>query len=230
MSRICIIPARGGSKRIPGKNIKLFCGKPIIAYSIEAALKSNEFDEVMVSTDDQKIADIALAYGAKVPFLRSEKTADDFATIADVILEVIAKYEEQKRSFSHVACLFATAPFISDEKIKSAIYKLENDDFSSVFFVQEFTYTIWRSLKMNSKGVLSMNWPENLNKRSQDLPKAYHDAGLFYIAKSLDFLSEKTFFTTKSSGITISDLEARDIDTEDDWIFAETLFKIKNAC
>lgn len=226
MKRLCVIPARGGSKRIPRKNIKPFLGQPIISYSINAAIESKLFDEVMVSTDDEEIANYSKSLGAKVPFLRSEQNSNDFATIADVIKEVIEYYGKNGEEFNQVACLFATAPFISSQKITEAINQLTNSTSNSVFFIQEFSYPILRSLKQNESNFLEMNWPENLNKRSQDLPKAFHDAGMFYVAETKAFLAENTFFTARATGILVSDIEARDIDNDADWRIAEVLFKL----
>ncbi len=227
MQNLAIIPARGGSKRIPKKNIKEFLGKPIIAYSIEAALKSNLFDEVMVSTDDQEIAEIAIKYGAKVPFIRSIENSDDNATIADVINAVIIFYENQNLYPSIVCCLFATAPFITETIIKEGYNKIFNQGYSSAFTIQKFDYPIFRALKKTKKGNLEMIWKEHLNTRSQDLPDAYHDAGQCYFAKVEPFRNEGTFFTKNSIGIEIANSKAVDIDTEEDWKFAEQLYKIQ---
>jgi N-acylneuraminate cytidylyltransferase len=225
-SKLCIIPARGGSKRIPRKNIKNFLGKPIIAYSIEAAQKSNLFNEIMVSTDDREIAEIAEQYGAKVPFMRSKENADDNATIFDVVHEVLDYYKKLDFSPPIVGCVFATAPFMNEKIIIQGLNKIEKEGFDSAFTVQKFNYPIFRALKKKENGNLEMFWDEYLNTRSQDLPDAYHDAGQFYIAKTSALLIEKSFFTLNSVGIELSNNEAIDIDTEEDWKFAETLFKI----
>ena len=225
MNNLAIIPARGGSKRIPRKNIKDFLGKPIIAYSIEAALKSNLFDEVMVSTDDQEIAQVALKYGAKVPFLRSSENANDNATIYDAIKEVMAYYSKQGCTSNIISCIFATAPFINEKILKQGFNKVIKQGFDSAFTIQKFNYPIFRALQKNENGNLEMFWNEYLNTRSQDLPDAFHDAGQFYIAKTSALLSEKTFFTKNSVGIELSTEEALDIDTEEDWRFAEILYK-----
>jgi len=227
MKNLAIIPARGGSKRIPHKNIKKFLGKPIIAYSIEIAIESGLFDKVMVSTDDEEIANVALKYGAKVPFIRSLSNSDDNATIADVINEVLDFYESKHELPSIICCLFATAPFITKNMLIHGYNKIVKENFSSSFTIQKFDYPILRALKKNKNGYLEMIWKEHLNTRSQDLPPAYHDAGQFYFAKVNSFLEEGTFFTKKSTGIELSNVEAIDIDTEEDWKFAEQLFKIK---
>lgn len=225
MANLAIIPARGGSKRIPRKNIKSFLGKPILAYSIEAALKSNMFDEVMVSTDDKEIAKIAIEYGAKVPFLRSNNNANDFAVLADVIQEVLLSYTKKNQVFESVCCLLPTAPFVTSTKIKEAYKSLVNNNFDSVFPVLEFSFPIQRSLKIEDNKV-SMVWDEYLNSRSQDLDSRYHDSGQFYWLKVDAFLAEKKIFTSNSGAIVISELEAQDIDTETDWKLAEIKYKM----
>lgn len=224
MANICIIPARGGSKRIPRKNIRPFAGRPIISYSIKAALNSGIFEEVMVSTDDHEIAEIAKSFGASIPSLRSAKNSNDYATLGDVVEEVLTDYNKNNRSFEMVGCLLPTAPFVDESKIIEAHQKLIKEELDSVFFVQKFNYPIWRSLKLNDQGRLEMNWPEYLNTRSQDLPESFHDAGLFYLAKTDQLILQKTFFTKNAGGILIDDLDARDIDTEEDWVFAEKIF------
>lgn len=225
MVNLAIIPARGGSKRIPRKNIKIFSGKPIIAYSIEAALKSNLFDEIMVSTDDKEIAKIAIEYGAKVPFLRSNDNANDFAVLADVIEEVIANYKKINLSFNSICCILPTAPFVTSNKITEAFNKHTQGDFDTVFPVLEFSFPIQRSLQINDNKV-AMVWNEHLNSRSQDLEPRYHDSGQFYWLKTSSFYKDKKLFTDNSGAILISELEAQDIDTETDWKLAEIKYKL----
>ena len=226
---IAIIPARGGSKRIPHKNIKLFLGRPIIQYSIEAAIKSNLFDEVMVSTDDNEIADISKKFGAKVPFMRSETTANDYAGLADVIEEVILNYKEKENlEFKFICCILSTAPFIKPTILKQAFNMLINDNFDSVFPIVKFSYPIQRAFKVIN-GRVCMVWPENLIKRSQDLMTTYHDSGQFYWLKTNKFLEEKKLFSNNSGAIIFSEIESHDIDTEGDWKIAEMKYKlIKN--
>ncbi len=226
MKNLCIIPARGGSKRIPRKNIKAFLGKPIIAYSIEVALNSGLFDEVMVSTDDAEIAEVAKKYGATVPFLRSEKTADDFATIAEVISEVLDFYNVRGMKPEIICCLFATAPFLTTELISEGMHNVSEGKYDSAFTVQKFGYPIFRALKKNENGNLEMFWEQYLNTRSQDLPTAFHDAGQLYFAKAHALIAEGTFFTKNSTGIELSPKQAIDIDTPEDWEFAEKLYSI----
>lgn len=225
MSSIAIIPARGGSKRIPRKNIKPFMGNPIIAYSIKAALECNLFDEVMVSTDDDEIAQIAVNYGAKVPFFRSKETANDFATTADVLIEVLNTYKKEGKEFEYISCIYPTSPFVTPQKLKEAFDTLIQGNFYSVFPVLQYGYPIFRSLKMEQNKI-SMNWPEYVNYRSQDLPLAFHDSGQFYIAVTQKFLDEKTMFTSNSGAIIVPETEAQDIDNEIDWKLAEIKFKM----
>lgn len=226
MKNLCIIPARGGSKRIPRKNIKDFLGKPIIAYSIEAALESGVFDEVMVSTDDPEIVEVAKKYGASVPFLRSEQTANDYATTADVIFEVLEKYRSQGKVFDNVACLYATAPFVTDKKLQEAAEILASGECDSAFTCTTFSYPILRGLVLDSKGYIGMKWPEYKNSRSQDLPQFYHDAGQFYFATTESFQGSKGFWGKKTKPIIVSELEVQDLDTLTDWAMAEMKFKM----
>ena len=225
MSRIAIIPARGGSKRIPRKNIKEFCGKPILAYSIEAALKSQLFDEVMVSTDDAEIADIAKQYGASVPFLRSAETANDFAILKDVLNEVLSEYKELGKEFDEICCILPTAPLVETADIIKSHEILEREKCISVVPVVKYSYTIFRSLKIEN-GRLDMNWPENFPKRSQDLPDAYHDAGLFYWYSKKYFEERIAGFGENACPYILNEEKVQDIDTPDDWKIAEMKYKM----
>jgi pseudaminic acid cytidylyltransferase len=229
MSKLAIITARGGSKRIPRKNIKLFLGKPIIAYSIETALNSKLFDEVMVSTDDTEIAAIAEKYGAKVPFMRSIENADDFSSTTDVILEVLDNYKSQGENFDYACCIYPTAPFISVETLIKGFDILKSRDVVSVFPVQKFGYPIQRSLRINDRGFAEMNFPENLTKRSQDLEDTYHDAGQFYWFRVNEFCRDKKIFTSQTSVFELSDLEVQDIDTLQDWRIAEFKYQYSKS-
>ena len=222
---LCIIPARGGSKRIPRKNIKDFLGKPIIAYSIEAALESKLFDEVMVSTDDEEIAQVAKKYGAKVPFMRSKKSADDYATTVDVLMEVIECYNETGEGFDTICCIYPTAPFTTKDKLKEALKKLKQENLDVVFPIVPFSYPIQRALKVGNKKVSFLD-PDFENSRTQDLEKAYHDSGQFYFIKTATFLKNKSIFLANTGGIVISDLEAQDIDNESDWKIAEIKYAL----
>jgi N-acylneuraminate cytidylyltransferase len=221
MSNVCIIPARGGSKRIPRKNIRDFCGKPIIAYSIEAALMSNLFEIVMVSTDDMEIAEISKSYGGQVPFMRTAKNSNDFATTADVLLEVIDEFGKIGKVFESVCCCYATAPFITSERIKEGYKVLNDKNAGSVFPFVEYSFPIQRSLKADADHKLSMNWVEFMNTRSQDLEKAYHDAGQWYWMQTADLLKEKKIWMDNTYGLKLSPLEVQDIDNETDWKVAE---------
>lgn len=224
--KLAMIPARGGSKRIPGKNIRSFLGKPIIGYSIQAAIDSGLFDEVMVSTDDDEIKNIALSLGAKVPFLRSNENSDDHATTASVIKEVILQYEVVGRTFDYTCCIYPTAPFVSAEVLVRAYSKLTMEKLQAVFPVMRYSYPIQRALKLSKEGRVDMFYPEFLTSRSQDLEPSYHDAGQFYFFNTEDFLTKGKLFTPDSGGIVISELEGHDIDNEDDWKIAEMKYEL----
>ena len=222
---IAIITARGGSKRIPKKNIKEFCGKPIIAYSIRAALDSGIFDEVMVSTDSEEIAEIARAYGAKVPFMRSAKTSDDFATTADVLMEVLERYQEMDRTFDVMSCIYPTAPFVTPQKLQSAYDTLKKEQAVMAMPVVAFSYPPQRSYVLNGN-MLEMKWKENYNKRSQDLEKMYHDAGQFYMYQVEAFVRLKGQMTESIVPVIIDEMEVQDIDNESDWKLAELKYQM----
>jgi len=236
MPNIAIITARGGSKRIPKKNIRPFLGQPIIAYSIEAALESGIFDEVMVSTDSQEIADIAIKYGAKVPFLRSEKNSNDYATTPDVIREVLLEYKKVGKEYDYFCCLYPTAPFVKADRLIEAMRLLKQPGIDSVYSAALFSYPIQRALKIGSDGIIEMIWPENMKSRSQDLMPTYHDCGQFYCHNTKSFLSEKEVTALcgvgKAKAIIIPETEFQDIDNEEDWAMAEikyNLLKSKNG-
>lgn len=222
MKNLCIIPARGGSKRIPRKNVKPFLGKPMLAYSIEAAKQSGLFDEIMVSTDDAEIADVAKQYGAKVPFLRSSETASDFATTNDVIREVLQKYNEIGQEFDNFCCFYATAPLVQSKDVVAAYERLLNSSFTLVYPVVQFSYPIWRCLDLKEDGTMTRHWPEFEMSRSQDLPKEYHDTGTFYWHKTKEWLSGNILV----GGIEVDETSIQDIDTETDWKLAEMKYRI----
>ena len=224
MKNICIIPARGGSKRIPRKNIKPFMGRPIIAYSIEAALQSGLFEEVMVSTDDEEIAVIARQYGAKVPFMRSDKTSNDFATLADVVDEVLEYYKNEGKIFDCFCCILATAPFIKADDLIQANARLTKTDFDTIRPVVRFDYPIQRAFKISDEQEVSFFYPQYINSRSQDLEPAYHDAGLFYFGRCSKGLHDDN----KKGGIVISTERCQDIDDENDWRIAEFKYRLIN--
>lgn len=230
MRNLAIIPARGGSKRIPRKNIKDFLGKPIIQYSIEAAINSGLFDEIMVSTEDEEIAEIAIKCGAVVPFFRNAALADDYATIGNVVEEVLKCYRDQQGIvFDYVCCLFATAPLVRVTNISNALDLMLENKFTAVFPVLRFSYPIQRALEIDpGTQNVKLIWQEYLNTRSQDLKDAYHDCGQFYWADVGAFMEEKTFFTSHASILELSPLEAQDIDNEQDWTMAELKYKMLN--
>jgi pseudaminic acid cytidylyltransferase len=224
MSSLAIIPARGGSKRIPRKNIRSFLGRPIISYSIETALRSGLFSEVMVSTEDEEIATVARQWGAHIPFLRNPATADDHAIIADVLGEVIERYAASGRHFATACCLLPTAPLIEVNDLLVAREKLTGSSFDCVFPVCRFSYPIWRSLKQEGNRVL-MNWPEYYASRSQDLPPAYHDCGQFYWFLVDRFLKSRRLFTENAGAIELPAGRVQDIDSEEDWALCELKFQ-----
>jgi pseudaminic acid cytidylyltransferase len=227
MRNIAIIPARSGSKRLPKKNIRLFLGKPIIAYSIEVALNSGLFEEVMVSTDQPIISEIAKKYGAKVPFLRSENSSTDYANLSDVIFEVIHNYKKLDMEFDNFCCILATAPFLTSNRLLEGYELLKHGGFHSVFPILRYSYPIQRSLEIKN-GKIKMVNPENLNTRSQDLPERYHDSGQFYWMRINEFLKEGIFFTSNTGAIILKENEVQDIDTKEDWDNAVLKYKIIN--
>ena len=227
MSSIAIITARGGSKRIPKKNIKEFCGKPIIAYSIKAALESNLFDEVMVSTDDSKIAEIAKQYGANVPFMRSKKTSSDFATTAEVICEVILKYRETGKNYDKVCCIYPTAPFVTAVRLKDAMKKLTTQHAECIMTVVRFSFPPQRAYIIRD-GILAYQFPENEKKRSQDLEPLYHDCGQFYICSVEELLKYQSMVLPNAIPYIMPEEEVQDIDTESDWNIAEMKYRVLN--
>ena len=228
MSNLCIITARGGSKRIPNKNIKDFCGKPIIAYSIMAALESGIFSEVMVSTDSQAIAKVAKDFGASVPFMRSAKNSDDFASTADVLLEDLDEY--QKRGFcpQDFACIYPTAPFITAKKLQKAYEILKNQNADLVVSVCKFSFPPQRAYCVKD-GFLAYKEPQNAPKRSQDLEPLYHDGGQFYFYNTERFLSLNGCITEKIVPFELSELETQDIDNQSDWELAALKFKLMQS-
>lgn len=222
---IAIITARGGSKRIPHKNIKEFCGKPIIEYSIEAAKQAGIFDTVMVSTDDNKIAEIAKNAGAEVPFMRSEETSNDYATTADVLMEVLEKYKERGIRYENACCIYPTAPFVTGYKLRQAMEMLVKEKKNSVMPVVPFSFPPLRGMVIND-GKLEYKWQEYAMKRSQDLEEIYHDCGQFYVFRVETFEKEKKLVTDNTAGMIISELEVQDIDNETDWQLAEMKYRL----
>lgn len=227
MANLAIIPARGGSKRIPRKNIKLFDGKPIIQYSIEAAKNTQLFDEIMVSTEDQEIATLANKLDAKTPFFRSLDNADDFSTLTDVMLEVLTAYAQGNRHFENVCLILPTAPFITGEVLAGAYQKLNTTpSISAVVPVIRYSHPIQRAFHLKDEKFLEMIWPENKFIRSQDLEPSFHDSGQFYWVRTNDFLKEKAIFMEKTGAFVLDEKYVQDIDTAEDWDIAEIKYQI----
>lgn len=224
MKKIAIITARGGSKRIPRKNIKEFCGKPILAYSIEAALAAGIFDTVMVSTDDEEIAETAKRYGAEVPFYRSEKTANDFATTNDVLLEVLEEYEKRGERFELACCIYPTAPFVTAQKLKNAVEQLTASDADTLIPVVPFSYPPQRAMLVR-EGRLVFEYPQYLDSRSQDLEPHYHDVGQFYVFRTAAFRKNRKLMLGNILPMVVPELEVQDIDNESDWKIAEIKYQ-----
>jgi N-acylneuraminate cytidylyltransferase len=222
LSNVAIIPARGGSKRIPRKNIRDFLGKPIIAYSIEVALKSGLFEEVMVSTDDDEIAKVAKKIGAKIPFMRSKDTADDFATLADVVDEVKEGYQNKGKTFDNICCILPTAPFVTVSLLEKGFSLLTESDVDSVRPIVRFSYPIQRAVKQEN-GLLKMFDPEHVKTRSQDLEPAFHDAGQFYWMKFDEGMNGE-----RKIGFEVPEYLVQDIDTNEDWEIAKLKFNLIN--
>ena len=223
---ICIIPARGGSKRIPGKNIKDFLGKPLIAYSIEAALNSKVFNEVIVSTDDEMIANVAREFGASVPFFRDTNLSDDYATSTDVIKDAIGRVNS---SFSDVCCLYATAPLITAEILKEAAEEFKKQECKFLFSATAFDFPIQRAIKLDENARVSMFYPQFEKTRSQDLEPAFHDAGAFYFGKKEAWLECNAIFAPHSKAYLLPRNLVCDIDTPEDFEFAKKLYLINNG-
>ena len=224
---LAIITARGGSKRIPRKNIKDFLGKPIIHYPIDAAIKSKVFDEIMVSTDDQEIADFSLKAGAKVPFLRSPNTSGDYSSTAEVILEVLEKYIERGQTFKFVCCIYPTAPFLQAQALIETYSLLKSEKVQSVVPVVRFSFPIQRAVKIENNR-MKMFQPEHIVTRSQDLTPAYHDVGQFYWLETESFLKNKKLYTEDTIAYKMDEMMVQDIDTPEDWAIAEMKFKLIN--
>ncbi|MDE7224485.1 MAG: pseudaminic acid cytidylyltransferase [Acetatifactor sp.] len=224
MRKIAIITARGGSKRIPRKNIREFCGKPILAYSIEAAIESELFDTVMVSTDDEEIAGIAGEYGAEVPFYRSENTASDYATTNDVLLEVLEEYEKRGEHYDMGCCIYPTAPFVTAAKLRDAMAQLEAGDADTLIPVVAFSYPPQRAMIVK-EGRLVFEYPEYLDSRSQDLEPHYHDVGQFYLFRTEAFRQNRKLMLGNILPYVVSELEVQDIDNQTDWEIAEIKYR-----
>jgi N-acylneuraminate cytidylyltransferase len=223
---IAIIPARGGSKRIPRKNIKEFHGKPLIAYSIEAAKASQCFDRIIVSTDDIEIAEVAKQYGAQVPFIRPAEISDDFATTMDVMQHAIKYCTEQGYEPNLVCCIYATAPFLLPEYLQQGAAEFKDDTIEYAFSATSFPFPIQRAIKLTDTGRVNMFYREYADTRSQDLTEAYHDAGQFYWGNASAFSQGKAIFAEHSKAVLLPRKRVQDIDTPEDWELAEALFSV----
>lgn len=225
MGNIAIITARGGSKRIPKKNIKEFCGKPIIAYGIEAAINSGIFEEVMVSTDSEEIAEIARQYGARIPFMRREKTGNDFATTADVLIEVLEDYKALRKQYDYFACIYPTAPFVTASKLVDAMASLKKERADALVSVVRFSFPPQRGFVIKN-GNIHYQYPQFEKTRSQDLEPIYHDCGQFYFCSCESFMKNQTLIQQRTIPYVVNEEEAQDIDTMSDWNIAEAKYRV----
>jgi len=223
MHAVAIIPARGGSKRIPGKNIKPFAGEPIIVYSIKAAKATGIFDRIIVSTDSNEIAEVAKSVGADVPFLRPEELADDHTGTVPVLLHALTWLRDNENLPNYFCCIYATAPFIRSEDIRKGFDLMREKEAVTAFSVTTFPYPIFRALNVDDKGRIKMLWPNHKDTRSNDLPETYHDAGQFYWAHTEGFLQEKTLFSSNAVPVVLPRYLVQDIDTPEDWKTAELM-------
>lgn len=224
--RLCVIPARGGSKRIPYKNIKSFCGQPMISYSIKAALESKCFDQVIVSTDDTKITKVAKSFGAIVPFIRPDELANDYTATIPVIKHAIEWFDAQGQNASEVCCLYATAPFVTADIIKKAYNQMQNTQADFCFTVTSFAFPIQRAIKFTKENRIEMFYPENIETRSQDLEESYHDAGQLYWGKAESFRHQKPLLSKGTSPYILPRYLVQDIDTPEDWERAELMYQL----
>lgn len=222
---IAVIPARGGSKRIPRKNIRDFCGKPLIAWSIAAARDSGCFDRILVSTDDDEIAVVAAAYGAEVPFRRPLELADDFTPTIPVIAHAIA-WAQQAEPVQRACCIYATAPLLQGNDLAHGLATLDACDWDYAFSVTTFPFPIQRALRLDPQGHIAMFDPAQRETRSQDLEEAYHDAGQFYWGRADAWLAHRPIFATRSAAVVLPRKRVQDIDTLEDWDRAELLFRM----
>ena len=222
---IAVIPARGGSKRIPRKNIKLFCGKPMIAWSIEAAKNSGLFERIICSTDDKEIAVVAREHGAETPFLRPAELSDDHTGTIPVVAHAIKKLQNSENKIDIVCCIYATAPFIQEVDLKNSFEQLEKEDANYCFAVTNYPFSIQRAIRITKENRCEMLQPEMFNMRSQDLDEAYHDAGQLYWGKTTAWLETEQMFSLKSTPYILPRYLVQDIDTEEDWLQAELMFK-----
>lgn len=228
MKRVAIIPARGGSKRVPRKNVRLFLGRPVIAYSIDAAREAGCFDLVLVSTEDEEIAGIARGLGAEVPFMRSEATATDHASTADVVSEVLGKLDEAGQPFDEYCCVYATAPLLTADRIRQALQALESSGADAAITVTRFRTPVQRALSVDG-GRLEFLWPENALKRTQDLAPAFHDCGQLYWGRVEAFLAQRKMFMARTIPVEVPEAECQDLDTEEDFALAELKYRLRRG-
>lgn len=224
--RIALIPARGGSKRIPRKNIKPFCGKPIIAYSIQAAKDAGCFDHIIVSTDDDEIAEVAHKEGADIPFIRPEEFSNDYATTMDVIRHTLGWYENNNVNISAICCLYATAPFITAQDLRKGFDILQSEECAFTFSATSYAFPVQRAFYLNDQHSIQMFQPKHLETRSQDLVEAYHDAGQFYWCRAEAVRKNLPIFAAHSKPVLLDRSRVQDIDTPEDWTFAQFLYKV----
>jgi pseudaminic acid cytidylyltransferase len=225
---LCVIPARGGSKRIPRKNIKEFCGKPMIAWSIEAATQSGCFDRIIVSTDDEEIASVAQQYGAEIPFLRPAELSDDYTGTTAVVAHAIDWQNTNGKEAANVCCLYATAPFVNPNNLVDGLNLLKTADADYAFSVTTYAFPIQRAIRITSENCVEMFQPEHFNTRSQDLEEAWHDAGQFYWGKASAWLEHKLIFGLSSVPVILPRCQVQDVDTQEDWLQAELMFSVLN--
>ncbi|KJK19535.1 pseudaminic acid cytidylyltransferase [Pseudomonas sp. BIGb0427] len=226
--KLAVIPARGGSKRIARKNIKMFCGKPMIAWSIEAALNSGVFDRVIVSTDDLEIAEVARQSGAQVPFIRPAQLADDHSGTVPVIQHAIEWFEQDGQQIDYLCCLYATAPFVRPEDLQAGLDALIREQCDFAFAVTRYAFPVQRAVRINTQGRIEMIYPEQFNTRSQDLQETFHDAGQFYWGRTQAWRLGKPVFGPGSVPVVLPGHRVQDIDTLEDWVRAEWMFREMN--
>lgn len=226
MKNIAVITARGGSKRIPRKNIRNFCGIPIVAYSIQVAVSSGLFDEVMVSTDDEEIKAVAIEYGANVPFLRSAETSNDFATTGDVLMEVLKEYQKRGNEYTYLCCIYPTAPFITSKKLEAAMQLLYDTDADSVIPVVPFSFPPQRGFLMDHDFNIHYQYPVYELSRTQDLETIYHDCGQFYCANVQRFMKTGKLIMPNTKAVIMNEMEVQDIDNDADWEIAEIKYRL----
>jgi N-acylneuraminate cytidylyltransferase len=224
--RLRVIPARGGSKRIPRKNIKEFFGQPIISYSIKVAIASNCFDRSIVSTDDAEISEVAKSFGAEVPFHRSQELSDDYAGIMPVIKHAIEWFDNHEQSPTEVCCIFATAPFVQVDALRNAYEQMRHENADYCFSLTSFAFPIQRAIKLTPEKRINMFYPDYFEKRSQDLVEAYHDAGQFYWGKAEAFRLQQPLFSSAASPYILPRHLVQDIDSKEDWKRAELMFQV----